>query len=232
MMKIEVWSDYVCPFCYIGKRRLEEALDQFPHADQVEVEFKSFELDPNAPTTDSRSIYEVLAKKYSMPLEQAKVTTAQVAAQAREVGLDYDFDNMVVTGTLDSHRLTHYAKTVGREQALSEALLQAYFIDAKHIGDHDVLVEIATSVGLDASAVRDVLASDVYTDDVRAEEQRASALGVTGVPFFVFDNKYGVSGAQPTSAFTQVLEKVWTESNPTIQVLSNGATCTDDSCDM
>ncbi|OGX78347.1 disulfide bond formation protein DsbA [Exiguobacterium sp. SH31] len=231
-MKIEVWSDYVCPFCYIGKRRLEEALEQFQHADKVEVEFKSFELDPNAPTNDSRSIYEVLAKKYSMPLEQAKTTTAQVAAQAQSVGLDYDFDNMVVTGTLDSHRLTHYAKTVGKEKELSEALLKAYFVEAKHIGDHDVLVEIATSVGLDADAVKNVLASDVYTEDVRAEERRASDLGITGVPFFVFDGKYGVSGAQPTEAFTQVLEKTWAESAPTLQVLSGGATCTDDNCDI
>lgn len=231
-MKIEVWSDYVCPFCYIGKRRLEEALEQFPQADQVEVEFKSFELDPNAPTNDSRTIYEALATKYRMPIEQAKGTTAQVAAQAREVGLDYDFENMVVTGTLDSHRLTHYAKTVGKEKELSEALLQAYFVDAKHIGNHDVLLEIATSVGLDRDAVRDVLTTDVYTEDVRAEEKRASDLGITGVPFFVFDNKYGVSGAQPTEALTQVLEKVWSENNPTIQVLSNGATCTDDNCDI
>lgn len=231
-MKIEVWSDYVCPFCYIGKRRLEEALEQFPQADQVEVEFKSFELDPNAPTDDSRTIYEALATKYGMPIEQAKGTTAQVAAQAREVGLDYDFENMVVTGTLDSHRLTHYAKTVGKEKELSEALLQAYFVDAKHIGNHDVLLEIATSVGLDSDAVRDVLTTDVYTEEVRAEEKRASDLGITGVPFFVFDNKYGVSGAQPTEVFTQVLEKVWSENNPTIQVLSNGATCTDDNCDI
>jgi len=205
MMKIEVWSDYVCPFCYIGKRRLEEALEQFPHADNVEVEFKSFELDPNAPTTDSRSIYEVLAKKYNMPLEQAKTTTMQVAAQAR---------------------------TVGQEKELSEALLKAYFVEAKHIGDHDILVEIATSVGLEADAVKDVLASDVYTDDVRAEEKRASDLGITGVPFFVFDGKYGVSGAQPTEAFTQVLEKAWAESAPTLQVISGGATCTDDNCDI
>lgn len=231
-MKIEVWSDYVCPFCYIGKRRLEEALEQFTQADQVEVEFKSFELDPNAPTNDSRTIYEALATKYGMPIEQAKGTTAQVAAQAREVGLDYDFENMVVTGTLDSHRLTHYAKTVGKEKELSEALLQAYFVDAKHIGNHDVLLEIATSVGLDSDAVREVLTTDVYTEEVRAEEKRASDLGITGVPFFVFDNKYGVSGAQPTEVFTQVLEKVWSENNPTIQLLSNGATCTDDNCDI
>lgn len=231
-MKIEIWSDYVCPFCYIGKRRLEEALEQFAHADKVEVEFKSFELDPNAPTNDSRSIYEALATKYQMPLEQAQGTTAQIAAQAREVGLDFDFDNMVVTGTLDSHRLTHYAKTVGKEKELSEALLQAYFVGAKHIGNHDVLIDIATEAGLDTDAVKEVLASDVYTDDVRAEEKRASDLGITGVPFFVFDNKYGVSGAQPTDAFTQVLEKVWTENNPSIQVLSNGATCTDDNCDI
>lgn len=231
-MKIEIWSDYVCPFCYIGKRRLEEALEQFAHADKVEVEFKSFELDPNAPTNDSRSIYEALATKYQMPLEQAQGTTAQIAAQAREVGLDFDFDNMVVTGTLDSHRLTHYAKTVGKEKELSEALLQAYFVGAKHIGNHDVLIDIATEAGLDTDAVKEVLATDVYTDDVRAEEKRASDLGITGVPFFVFDNKYGVSGAQPTDAFTQVLEKVWTENNPSIQVLSNGATCTDDNCDI
>ena len=137
-----------------------------------------------------------------------------------------------MTGTLDSHRLTHYAKTVGKEKELSEALLQAYFVDAKHIGNHDVLLEIATSVGLERDAVRDVLTTDVYTEDVRAEEKRASDLGITGVPFFVFDNKYGVSGAQPTEAFTQVLEKVWSENNPTIQVLSNGATCTDDNCDI
>lgn len=239
MMKIEVWSDFVCPFCYIGKRRLEIALEQFPYKDQVEVEFKSFELDSNAEVYSGKSIHEVLAGKYRMSIEEAKNANNNVGSQAASTGLKYDFDNMKPTNTFDAHRLTKYAKTVGKDKELTEQLLHAYFTEGKLISDPDTLVEIGKSVGLEEEALRQVLAdSTSFANDVRIDEALASQIGVTGVPFFVINQKYSVSGAQPTETFKRVLEQVWQEDHPApkFQDLSGtdaeGAICTDEGCEI
>lgn len=236
-MKIEVWSDFVCPFCYIGKRRLEEALGQFAHKDQVEVEYKSFELDPDAAKDTDKSIHELLASKYGMSVEEAKQTNEGVGQQAASVGLTYNFDTMKSTNTFDAHRLAKFAKTKGKEAEVTEKLLYAYFTESKHIGHHETLAEIAESVGLDRQEALDVLADHTaYEADVRNDQSIARQYGISGVPYFVINQKYAISGAQPTEAFTGALEQIWQEESaaPKLQDLSasgaDDASCADGSC--
>ncbi|THE12719.1 DsbA family oxidoreductase [Bacillus timonensis] len=213
-MKIEVWSDFVCPFCYVGKRRLEQALEQFPHREQVEVEFKSFELDPNAKPYSGQSIHELLASKYGTSVEQAKQMNENVGEQAAGVGLNYNFDTMKHTNTFDAHRLAKFAATEGKEKEMTEILLHSYFEEGKLISDHEVLADLAESVGLDRQATLDVLKDEKkFANDVRIDESLAQQIGVTGVPFFVINQKYAISGAQPTSTFLGALQQVWTEEN-------------------
>lgn len=235
VMKIEVWSDYVCPFCYIGKRRLEEALQQFPHKDQVEVEFKSFELDPNSPEYSGQNIHEVLAKKYGMSIDQAKQANHGVGQQAATVGLTFNFDNMKPTNTFDAHRLAKFAKTQGKEAVLSEKLLQGYFTEAKHIGDIDTLADLAEVSGLNRQEALTVLNDKTaYANEVRADEGIAHQYQITGVPYFIINSKYAISGAQPIETFKGALEKVWEEESPApiLQDLSTEAdvSCADGSC--
>lgn len=211
-MKIEVWSDYVCPFCYIGKRRLEEGLSKFDHRDQVEVEYKSFELDPNAPKNSGKNIHEALSEKYGMSLEEAKKMNESVGEQAASVGLAFHFDKMVPTNTFDAHRLTKYAKTKGKDSDLTEMLLYAYFTESIDLGDHNELADIAEKAGLDREEVLSVLNDEqAFADDVRYDQQIAQQIGVRGVPFFVINQKYTISGAQPPETFLGALEKVWQE---------------------
>ncbi|PPA70130.1 DsbA family oxidoreductase [Jeotgalibacillus proteolyticus] len=236
-MKVHIWSDYVCPFCYIGKRKFEQALDRFKHSDQVEVIYKSFELDPNAPMDAVKDMYETLAEKYQMSLDKAKEMTRGVAAQAKEVGLDYDFDKMKRTNTRDAHRLTHYASTQGKMQELTERLLKAYFLEGKHIGSHDTLAQLAEEAGLNKDEAVRVLSSREHNDQVEKDINEASKIGVTGVPFFVFGGKYAVSGAQSPDVFLEVLEKVWEEENGSglIHVGENNEKdkdCSDGSCSI
>ncbi|AQY50574.1 hypothetical protein PWEIH_08701 [Listeria weihenstephanensis FSL R9-0317] len=228
-MKVEIWSDFACPFCYIGKRNFEAGLKEF--GQDVEVEYRSFELDPSAPVKYDQTMDEILAEKYGMTVEKAKGMNDQVSAQAKAVGLDYHFDTMIPTNTFDAHRLLQFAKTEGKSTELKEILLHAYFTDSKNLGDHETLATLATTVGLDKAAVLEMLASDAYAADVRDDEQTGAALGIQGVPFFVINEKYGVSGAQPAESFTEVLEKVWKEENP-LTMLNKDDTnqCSGDSC--
>jgi predicted DsbA family dithiol-disulfide isomerase len=236
-MKIEVWSDYVCPFCYIGKRRLEEALEQFPQKDQVEVEFKSFELDPNVPKKNEQSVYEMLARKYGMTVEQAKQMTRNVSEQAASVGLSYHFDNMKEINTFDAHRLAKFAKTHGKEAEVTEKLLYAYFTESKHIGEYETLADIAAAAGLDRQEALAVLHDqNAFANDVRVDEAIAQQYRITGVPYFVINQKYAISGAQPLETFKGALQKVLEEesASPILQDLSTGsvdeAGCKDGSC--
>lgn len=239
-MKIEIWSDYVCPFCYIGKRRLEQALDLFDHREKVEVVFRSFQLNPTSPTYTNKDIHTVLAEKFGVSYDQAKKMNEQVGRQAEEVGLKYHFDTMKPTNTLDAHRLSHYAKSLGKDKELTERLLKAYFTDSLHIGDHETLASIAEEIGLDRTEVKQLLESDQYKKEVDADQQEASRLGITGVPFFVFNEKYAVQGAQPTEVFSEVLQKVWEEENEKIkiQILQSNSNnngnenCSDGSCSI
>ncbi|WP_338753704.1 DsbA family oxidoreductase [Bacillus sp. FJAT-52991] len=236
-MKIEIWSDFVCPFCYIGKRRLEKALEQFPHKAEVELVFKSYELDPNAPQENDQHIHEALAAKYGMSVEQAKQMNENIGRQAAELGLEFNFDNMRPTNTFHAHRLAKYAKDQGKEKEMVERLLKAYFTDSMSVNDQAVLLELAREVGLQQEAVQALLASDRFTEEVRADENLARTLGVQGVPFFVINDKYAISGAQPAEAFLSALQKVWEEENeePVLTDLSTkatGSTCTNESCDI
>jgi len=234
-MKVEIWSDFVCPFCYIGKRKFEAALDQFPNKRNVEVVYRSFELDPQAERDVDYDVHERLARKYNMSREQAKAMNDNVGEQAKAVGLDYRFDSMISTNTFDAHRLAHFAARQGKQHEMTERLLQAYFTDGKHIGDHNTLAALAGEAGLDQSEAARVLAGGEYGEDVRHDERDAQSLGINGVPYFVINRKYGISGAQPTEVFMQVLEQVWQEENPS-PVLnelggdSAGAVCTDGVC--
>lgn len=205
-MLIEMWTDFAWPFCYIGKRRLEDALNQI--GGEFEVVYRSFELDPTAERDSKENMYEHLARKYGMSIEQAKENTNQVIAMAKESGLNYQFDTLIMTNTFDAHRLTAFAKTKGLDGELKERILQAHFTESKHIGDHETLAELAEEVGLDRQEVTEVLKTDAFGDIVRADRNEATQLGINSVPFFVIDHKYAIQGAQPTEAFVQTIKQI------------------------
>jgi predicted DsbA family dithiol-disulfide isomerase len=211
-MKIQIWSDFVCPFCYLGKRHLERALEQLPNQEKVEIEYRSFELDPNQPLYSGINMYQLLSKKYNMSIEDAIKANERIGRQAAKVGLDYNFDEMKPTNTFDAHRLMKYAKTMGKEEQIVEKIFSSYFTEAKLISDHDTLVEIAVSVGLDRDTVIAVLKDNsMYENDVRRDESMARQYGITGVPYMLINQKYAISGAQPIEAFMEALQKVGQE---------------------
>jgi len=217
-VKVEIWSDVVCPWCYIGKRRFEAALRRFAHADQVEVEWRSFELDPHATSVraagEGPDHADVLASKYAMSRAQAEAAIGNVTAAAAGEGLDFHLDVSLRSNTFDAHRVIHLAAARGIQDAVKERLMRAYFTEGEPVGDRDALVRIATDAGLDAGEVEKVLDTDEHADAVRADEAEARALGITGVPFFVVDRLYGVSGAQPADQLLAVLERAWSERSP------------------
>jgi predicted DsbA family dithiol-disulfide isomerase len=218
-MQVEVWSDVVCPWCYIGKRRLESALEQFPHRDQVEVVWRSFQLDPSVPEGETHATLPALAAKYGSSVEEL----------AAAEGLDYHLADGISGNTLLAHELLHLAAEHGLRNELKERLLHAYFEEGRSVFDVDSLVPFAVEVGLDEAEVRAALADRRYLAAVRQDGATAQALGATGVPFFVVDRKYGAAGAQPAELLLQILERAWAEANPLITVPAADG-CTDDSC--
>ena len=211
-MKVEIWSDIMCPFCYIGKRHFEAALKEFPHSDKLQIEWKSFQLDPTIPKIEERvDVYQYLADKKGMSLEQSKSLHQNVIQMAKNAGLEYNFDIAVVGNSKDAHRLVQFAKTKGLGDQAEEALFKAYFTDGKNMADMNDLIEIGTSIGLNAVELTSILESDAFAYEMMQDVQEAQNIGVQGVPFFVFDRKYAVSGAQPVEAFLQTLEKVYSE---------------------
>lgn len=236
MMKIEVWSDYVCPFCYIGKRELENALNKTGFKDQVEVVFKGYQLSPESKDTSDESMYEVVAKKYGTTVEQAKIQSQSIIARAKELGLDYDYDHLKPANTFKAHRLAKYAATKGLGAEMSERLLRAYFIEAKEIGLTDTLVELAAEVGIERKDAEEILANGSFADDVLRDIQEAAQIGVRGVPFFVLNGKYAISGAQPNEVFEKAIQQVAEEENlrPTLKMMGQDGQgiCTDDHCDF
>ena len=237
-MKVEIWSDVVCPWCYIGKRRFEAALAAFAHRDEVEVEWKAFELDPAAESAGASlgggDYAERLAAKYGTDVAQAQGMVDSMTAAAAAEGLEFRFDRAVRANTADAHQVILLAGERGVQDAVKERLLRAYFTEGEAVGDREVLVRLAAEAGLDAGEVREVLAADRYLREVRAEEAEAAALGVRGVPFFVVDRRYGVSGAQPAEHLLAVLERAWTESRPLTLVPAEGGAadgaCGPDGC--
>ncbi|MFD1850831.1 DsbA family oxidoreductase [Oceanobacillus bengalensis] len=237
-MKIEVWSDFVCPFCYIGKRRLEHAMEKFAHRDKVTVEYKSYQLDPTAKHIPGKDYYETFSELKGIPLEQVKVMNQQVAEQATTVGLTYHFDTAKYANTFDAHRVAKFAETKGKGKEITERFLHAYFTESKLMSDHQTLVELAGEVGLNKEDVKHVLDANLHAKNVREDINEARQIGVQGVPFFVFNEKYAVSGAQPEEVFSEVLEKVWEEEakKPVLQSLNPNkqgtSYCTDDGCEI
>ena len=232
-MKIEIWSDVACPWCYVGKRRFEAAVAEFEHRDALEIVWRSFELDPTAPRRHDEPAPVLLARKYRVPLAQAVAMNARLTSEARKEGLDVNLGGIVVGNTFDAHRLIHLAAGLGMRQAMVERLFKAYFTDNESLGDHEVLVRLAAETGLPAARVRAMLASDELADAVRADEARAHALGVSGVPFFAIDERYGLSGAQSPDVILAALRQAWAESRPRALTPVGDAKadgCTDESC--
>lgn len=217
-IKIDVWSDIACPWCYIGKRNLETGLaaaSADPDAPDVEVVYHSFELSPDTPVDFDGDIADFLSEHKGISREQAAQMHEHVTGIAANSGLTYRFDLLQHTNTVKAHELLHFAKAEGRQHEVAERLMSAYFTEGRHVGRIDDLVTLAAEVGLDPDAAREALESDRYLPDVRADQAQAQAYGIQGVPFFVIDGKYGVSGAQPAEAFTQILRQVWSERTPT-----------------
>jgi predicted DsbA family dithiol-disulfide isomerase len=208
-MDVEIWSDIACPWCYIGKRRFERALAQFPHAAEVNITWRSFELDPSAPHELTGERAERLAAKYDIPVERAREMEQHVTSLAAAEGLDYRLDIARSANMLDGHRLIHLAAEHDLQDAMKERLLRAYFTEGRLVSDQDTLVELAEEVGLDGDEARATLASDRFADAVRADERAAGELGITGVPTFVIDRRLGVSGAQPPEALLELLCAGW-----------------------
>jgi predicted DsbA family dithiol-disulfide isomerase len=222
-MRIEIWSDVVCPWCYIGKRRLEKALATFPHADEVELVYRAYQLDPGAPVEPTETVAEALGRKYGGGSAAGRQMVDRVEAVAAEEGMLWRHHESLRVNTVDAHRLLHLAAEHGRQAELKEALLAAYFIGAANVADHDTLVRLATGAGLDEARVREVLDGSEYVASVESEAREAAALGANGVPFFVVDRKYGIPGAQPVEVFTQVLEKAWAEAQPKLDLVDADA---------
>jgi predicted DsbA family dithiol-disulfide isomerase len=207
-MRVDIWSDVVCPWCYVGKARFERALSDFSHRDEVEVLFRAFELDPDYPERERETAVSMLSRKYGIGEAQAGAADARVAGLAAAEGLGYD-SGRPVGNTFDIHRVIHLGREKGVQQELITAVNEAYFAHARRVFDRDVITEVAAGAGLDASAVREVLDGDAFADAVRQDELEARQLGISAVPFFVFDMALGVSGAQPAETLTSALNQAW-----------------------
>lgn len=206
-MKVEIWSDIFCPFCYIGKRKFELALKEFDKNEEVKVRYRSFELNPNAAKKYDKNIHEIIASKYGISYEEAKLNNDNIVKQAKNLGLEYNFDTLVVTNSFDAHRMIHFADKYGKMEEMTEALFKAYFTDSKNVSDLNTLADIASSIGLDKEEAISVLNSDDYKDSVRNDEEMAGRYGISAVPFFIFNDKFSVSGAQSTEIFLMALNK-------------------------
>jgi len=225
-MKVEIWSDVMCPFCYIGKRKFENALSRFEHADSVEVTWKSFQLNPAMKTDATKSTVQYLAEVKGWSLEQAQQSTAYVTNMAGEVGLEYHLDKAIVANSFDAHRFIQLAKKHNKGDAAEERLFKAYFTEGKNTADHATLIQLATDIGLDAGEMKAVLQSDTYSEEVRHDLAEAQQLGVSGVPFFVINRKYAVSGAQQPETFLGALSRAWSEQPlQNISSSDNNASC-------
>jgi predicted DsbA family dithiol-disulfide isomerase len=226
-MKINIWSDVRCPFCYIGKRKFEKALEAFPNKDKVEVIWRSFELDPDLETQTGVNVVDYIAAIKGISKEQAKEMHDHVTRSAEEVSLEFNFDKAVLANSFNAHRLIQLAKSHGLGNEMEEQLFRAHFTDGKNIDDHGVLIRTGVAAGLEEKEVKDTLSSGAFAEAVRRDEEEAHAIGVRGVPFFVFNDRYAVSGAQSPDVFLQALRQSWLsfEQDHTIALAEDGEAC-------
>ncbi len=233
-LKVQIWSDIMCPYCYIGKRRIEEALQNFEHKNAVEIEWKSFQLDANFVASPEDNMADHLAEKYRKDRDWAQDMLDNMTQNAKNSGLDFHFEKAIMANSLNAHRLLHLSKKHNLANDLEELLFKAYFTDGKNVNDLDTLKALGLEVGLNAEAIDEVLHSDAYANDVKQDIAAAQSIGVQGVPFFVFDSKYAVSGAQNVETFVKTLEKVWEEGKfeikPTLLNTTDGDSCGIDGC--
>lgn len=235
-MNIEIWSDFVCPFCYIGEKRLFDAMEEVSFKEELTITYRSFELDPQAPFFDGTTIDQAIAKKYGVSVEQARQNNNHIKEQAAAIGLDFNFDTMKPTNTLDAHRLAKFAKVKDKELAMATRLFAAYFTEGRIISDLPVLAELAVEAGLAEEEVKSVLDDKTaYLEEVRADETQAHQFGISSVPYIVIDNKYAIKGAQPLETFVGALEKAWSEKNPApvfeeVSSADDGLNCDGDGC--
>ena len=230
-MKVEIWSDIVCPWCFIGKRQFERALAEFEHGDQVQVVWRSYELDPRAPEEREGTYAERIARKYGLEVGAARAALSRIISAGAEAGIDFKFEQMRPGNTFDAHRLVHLAKERGIQDQVKQRFLEANFFEGEPIGRRDTLERLAVQAGLDAAEVGDVLAGERYAEDVRADERVAHSIGITGVPFFLIDDAYGVPGAQESTVFLDLLRRAWGETHREIEVAAPpGDVCDDDTC--
>jgi len=232
-LRVDIWSDVVCPWCAVGKANLDHALERFAEAGRVEIVWHSFELDPSAAAVRSGAYAEALSRKYGMSLEQAQSSIERMTATGAAVGLDFRFDRVRPGNTFDAHRVIHLAADRGLQLQVKERMFRGYFTEGAAIGLPEEVERLAVDAGLDADEVAEVLASGAYGDEVRADEAAAHQMGATGVPFFVFDGRYAVGGAQPPDVLLEVLQRCWQERTPGVEVLSMGDdACGPDGCEI
>lgn len=232
-MKVEIWSDVMCPFCYIGKNNFEKALEKLPFKDEIEVEWKSFQLDPTLNPGETKTTFEYFKEKKGVPEAQAKQMIEQVSQMGNTAGIRFNFDKAIITNTFSAHKLLHLAKKYKKANEMEEALFIAHFIDGKNIGNRDTLVEIAESLGINTDETRQVLTSEEFDDEVRHDFSEAKNHGISGVPFFILNGKYAVSGAQPAEFFAGALQQTYDETvSPLKNVSENDSSCGTDGCSI
>lgn len=235
-MKVEIWSDIMCPFCYIGKRKFEAALNGFENKNEIELVWKSYQLAPDLKTQPNKSAHEFLAKHKGISIDEAKGMNNQIGQMAKQVGLTFNYDKMIVANSFNAHQFAHFTKQFGKQNEAEELLFRSHFSDGKNIDDISVLIDLAKELALDTEALKKALENDNFSDNVKADILETQQIGVKGVPFFVFDRKYAASGAQNEEVFLQTLEKSfqeWKETQPenSLEII-DGESCTPDGdCD-
>lgn len=231
-MKIEIWSDVMCPFCYIGKNNFEKALAQLPFKNEVEVEWKSFQLDPSLDPKETKTTFDYFREKKGFPEAQAQQMISQVQQMGAGAGIDFHFEKALITNTFSAHKILHLAKKHNKSTEMEEALFITHFIDGKNIGDSETLISLAESLGIDQEEARRVLNSDIFDAEIGKDIEEARTNGISGVPFFILNGKYAVSGAQPAELFANALQQTYDETVALLKMQTdNGASCDEDGCE-
>lgn len=232
-MKVEIWSDVMCPFCYIGKNNFEKALEKLPFKDEIEIEWKSFQLDPSLNPDETKTTIEYFREKKGFPQAQAEHMIEQVSQMGKTAGIDFNFNKAIITNTFSAHKLLHLAKKYKKANEMEEALFIAHFIEGKNVGNTDTLLDIAGSLGIDIDEAQKVLTSEEFNDEVKQDFSEASSHGISGVPFFILNGKYSVSGAQPADFFAGALQQTYDETvSPLKNLSAEGNSCDTDGCSV